>query len=192
MGWSGPSTTTKVNQITNLNVTLWASLLSPGAGQVTFVAVVESLSEIVESQAKLLAEPIYIDAVGRGAAMLTGGTDDESAQYLTDRGSITSIPSYSTVVRATLANGSLQKGLAAGMEIAAAASKISGLQTQFLAATTGAYGGVAWVTGAETFAELEQAGQKVNADADFLSLVDGHSTCYVSGASTQTMVQRIV
>lgn len=184
--------TAKVNEISDLQVSLWAPLLSPGVTQLSFVAVVESLAEVEVSQAKMLAEPMYQDLAKRGAKLLTGSVDDESAQYVTDISEMTSFPSYTTIVRASLANGSLQKGIAAGVEIAEAATKLTGLRTSFLVATTGVYGAVAWVTGAETFTDIEQAGQKVNSDPDFLALVDGHSTCYIAGAATQTMAQRIV
>lgn len=182
----------KVNQITSLNVGLWGTMLSPAVGQLSFGCAVETLADIEDAEAKLLADPMYLEAVQRGAALITGGVDDECAQFLVGGDEPGFMPSYVAVVRSALANGHFQAGVAGGIEIAERATKISGLPTAFLLSTTGVYGGVGWITSAETLAALEKAEQAINADPGFIGLVDGHSGSYLPGATTQTIWRRIV
>ena len=80
--------------------------------------------------------------------------------------------------------------MAGGVEIAEAATRIGGLRTMFLAGTTGEFGSVAWITGASSLAELDESGQRVNGDADFIALVDRLTAAYQPQAPV-TMFRRI-
>jgi hypothetical protein len=79
--------------------------------------------------------------VKQGSDLTTGGTDDLVAQILSPLPATYEPPSHVTIVQSRLANGKFQRGVAVGLEIAAQATKLSGLTTSFLLATTGAYGG---------------------------------------------------
>ena len=182
----------KVNQITSLDVGLWTTMLSPGVGQLAFGCAVETLSDVEDAAAKLLADPMYQDAIGRGTAMLTGSVDDETAQYLVGDGELPFNPTHIAVVRSALANGRFADGVTAGIEIAEKAKELSGLPTAFLLSSTGTYGGVGWITSASSLADLEKAEQSINANPEFVTLVDGHSTCYLPAATTQAIWRRIV
>jgi hypothetical protein len=184
--------TAKVNQITSLDVGLWTTMLSPGVGQLAFGCAVETLSDIEDAEAKLLADPMYLDAVQRGTAMITGSVDDESAQYLVGDGELPFNPTHIVVVRSALANGCFADGVTAGIEIAEKAKELSGLPTAFLLSSTGTYGGVGWITSAASLADLEKAEQSINANPEFVTLVDRHSTNYLPGATTQAIWRRIV
>jgi hypothetical protein len=184
--------TGKVNQITSLNVGLWAPMLSPGVSQLAFGCAVERLTDIEEAEAKLMADPMYLDAIQRGATMVTGTVDDECAQYLTGDGELPFNPTHIAVVRSALANGNFAKGVAAGIEIAEKVKELTGAPTAFLLSSTGTYGGVGWITSAASLADLEKNEQTINADPGFVELVDRHSTCYLPAATTQTIWRRIV
>jgi hypothetical protein len=182
----------KVNQITSLDVGLWTTMLSPGVGQLAFGCAVETLGDVEDAAAKLQADPMYVDAIQRGTAMLTGSIEDECAQYLVGDGELPFNPTHIAVVRSALANGHFVDGVAAGIEIAEKAKELGGLPTAFLLSTTGTYGGVGWITSAASLADLEKAEQATNTNPEFASLVDGHSTNYLPAATTQAIWRRIV
>jgi hypothetical protein len=182
----------KVNQITSLDVGLWTTMLSPGVGQLAFGCAVETLRDIEDAEAKLLADPMYLDAVQRGASLITGPVDDETAQYLVGDGALPFNPTHIAVVRSALANGRFADGVTAGIEIAEKAKELSGLPTAFLLSTTGTYGGVGWITSAASLADLEKAEQSINANPDFVTMVDRHSTNYLPATTTQAIWRRIV
>jgi hypothetical protein len=184
--------TEKVNQVTSLNVGLWASTLSPAVGALGWGCAVEHLSDLEDAEAKLMADTMYLDAVQRGATITNGQLDDETAQYLVGGGDLGFNPSYVAVVRSQLSNGNIQRGIAAGIEIAQKAQELGGLPTAFLVSSTGAYGGVGWITSARTLQELQDGENAANMNPDFMNLVDGSAECFLPGVTTQVIFRRIV
>lgn len=183
--------TEKVNKITSLDVHVWAPLLSPGVGNLTWSCFTPTLTDLEDAEAKLLADPIYLDLVKQGAALTVGGTDDLTAQLVSPIPETVIDPTHATVVQSQLANGNFARGVAVGVEIAAAASKLSGLNTLFVLGATGAYGGCGWVTGAMSLKELEDGQAVVGSDPDFVALVDRSADCFVQGVTTTRLSRRI-
>src|SRR4051812_23781313 len=81
MGGAG-GVTEKVNQITSVNAGLWSPILSPGVGMLSWGAAVESLGDLEDADAKLMADPLYLDALDRGAKFITGTVNDRVAQFI--------------------------------------------------------------------------------------------------------------
>lgn len=190
LGWV-TTITEKVNQVTALSVGAWTPVLSQGIGEISWSCFVETLTDLENAEAKLLADPIYVDLVKQGAELTIGGTDDLVAQILSPVPANYEPPTHVTIVQSQLANGNFQRGVAHGLEIAAQATKLSGLTTSFLLGTTGAYGGCAWITGATSLQALE-AGQNVaNVDADFQKLIDSEPKVFVEGITRTRITRRI-
>jgi hypothetical protein len=183
--------TEKVNQITSLNVGLWTPVLSPGLGTLSWGAAVESLGDLEDADAKLMADPMYVDATERGASFLMGTADDQVAQFISNPDSGAD-DTHVAVVQSTLANGNFGKGVEVGVEIAERATKIGGLPTAFLLASTGTYAGCAWITSAPSIRALEAAEGAVNGDSHFIDYIDKHGDCFVEGITTQSIWRRIV
>jgi hypothetical protein len=191
MEWA-VSLTEKVNQITALNVGLWTPVMSPAVGTLSFGCAVESATDIEDAEAKLNVEPMYLDAIERGAAMLASGADDELAQFLYNPDQ-TPNPTHVAVVRTVIANGSFQRGVEVGIEIAQRATQLGTCPTSFLLATTGTYAGCGWISSAHSLKELEESEQAVNANPDFVSFLDSEaSSCYLPGITTQSIWRRVV
>ena len=98
---------------------------------------------------------------------------------------------YVSGVAATIASRNFARGMAAGVEIAQAAEKVTGLPTLFTSNTTGPYGGVGWLTGYESIAALDAAADKIAADAAFVKLVDSTKGCFVDGITQQTIFRKL-
>lgn len=184
--------TEKVNQITSLDVGLWTPMLSEGIGRLSWGASVEHLAELEEADAKLMADPTYLDLVQRGAKLTAGGFDDQTLQFVHNPGA-DHHTSHVAVVRAQLANGQFAKGIEVGVAIADRATKLSGTPTSFLMAITGDYGGCAWITAAPSLGELEAAEQATSGNPEFLSYLDAEaSPCYLPGSARQSIWRRII
>jgi hypothetical protein len=123
--------TEKVNQITSLNIGLWSPILSPAIGTLTWGTFVESLSDIEDAEAKLMADSIYVDLANQGAQLSNGTLDDQVATVLSPLPADAN-PTHIAVVQSELANGHFERGVGAGLEIAAKATEIAGLDTVFL------------------------------------------------------------
>ena len=185
--------TEKVNQITELDVSLWIPVFSPGIGTLTWSAMVEDLAVLEAADAKLAVDDAFVAESDRGAAFGDGqGIEDTLAQLVYGSPDASRRPTYAAVVRSALTAGSFASGLEVGVEIAQRVEKLTGIPTMFLLSTTGAYGGVSWITGYESVQELEKAEAAVNGDADFVKLIDKKAaTAFESSASTQTLHRRI-
>jgi hypothetical protein len=185
--------TEKVNQITELNVGLWRKILSPGLGTISWSCVAQDLTELENADAKLAVDDIFVGEVDRGAQFVSDDpVIDETAQFLTEVDVTATPPKYVAVVRSELRPGGFAKGVEAGLEIASRATKVGGVTTSFLIATTGKYGGVAWISGGQSLKEIEDADQKINADADFVKYVDKVGPdAFVPGITTQEIWQQI-
>ena len=190
MEWVGEMTA-KVNQVTSLNVGVWSPVMSPGLGTLSFGCQAESLGDLEDADAKLTADPIYLDLVQRGAQVTTGEWDDQVAQFIHNPGADPAA-THVAVVKATVANGKFRRGVEVGVEIAEKATSISGVPTAFLLGTTGQYGGCAWISAATSIREIERSEQAINSDPAFLELVDtGAAECYLPGSGTQTIWRKI-
>jgi hypothetical protein len=192
MEWA-TTMTTKVNQITSLDVGLWGSMLSPRLGAISWGCAVEALTDLEDADAKLMADPIYLDLMATGATMIAGEVDDLVAQYVTNPAPDLDAR-YVMVVQGAVANGALRRGMAVGAQIAERATALADghAATAFLAGVTGGYGSCAWITGATSLHELEQAEQTVNANPEFLALIDEQAAdCFLPGATTQEIWRRL-
>ena len=183
--------TEKVNQITSLNVGLWMPMLSPSLGTVSWGAAVESLGDLEDADAKLNADAMFLDAIDKGSTLVTGEVDDLVAQYLSNPDAPAET-SHVAVVQSRFANGNFKRGVEVGIEIAERATKISGTPTSFLLASTGEYGGCAWISSATSIRALEASEQAVNADEHFIDYVDKHADCFVDGITQQSIWRRVV
>jgi hypothetical protein len=188
--------TEKVNQITELNVGLWASVFSPGLGDLVWATFVEDLLTLENAEAKLMVDDGYVALTDQGAAFSDGsGIDDTLSQVVFGEIDPNRQVTYVTVVESTIAGGKLARGMELGAQIAQRASKITRVPTAFMADTTGSYGGVRWITGHENVQQLQDAEAKLAADPSFTAFVDKEAAgVYMEapGVTTQRIARRIV
>jgi hypothetical protein len=184
--------TEKVNQETGLDVHTWAASMSPELGTVVWATFVDSLEELEAAEDKLAVSEPYLDLAEKGAKLFAGPFADSLSTVVSgqiDRSG--PLPAYVTVARATAANGRLADAMAAGVEIAEAATRITGVPTSFLAAATGQYGGCSWNSAHADIASIERAEAALMADAGWLELIDRVGTAY-GPHTTQSMYRRII
>lgn len=190
MNWA-LQVTEKVNQITELEVNLWMPVFSPAITTLSWTALVEDLSLLEASDAKLNADTGFQLLVDEGTRFMTSeAIDDGLAQYITpmQKQPPEARPNYATVVTATLAPGGFTKGIEVGLKIAEQAAKVTGMPTSFLSSVTGRYGEVRWVGVCDTIEQLQAAQQAIAADATLLDIIDregskvyqptAHQLCY--------------
>ncbi|HVA53905.1 MAG TPA: hypothetical protein VNF05_10380 [Acidimicrobiales bacterium] len=179
--------------VTESEVQLWASTLSPGFGTVTWSSSWDDLASLETSFAKLVGNSKYLSLAAEGAQFVNGGVDDGLYQSLYDGTGESGPVQLISSIQAVCANGQLTKALANGVEIAQKAEAISGRPTMFLTTVTGNYGGVGWLAGYESLAAFEQANAKLNADTAWLTYLDGATTCYAQDVgATQSSLHRLV
>lgn len=192
LDWAA-ATTAKVNQITGHDVQLWAGAYSPGFGTITWTAWFDDLTALETLGDKLQADPGFVTLSNEGEKLTDGTLDDALYQPVYGQPDPARQAQYVGAVVGVLAAGNYARGLAAGVEIAQAAEKITGLPTIFTSGLTGSYGTVGFLTGYESIAALEQAQAKLTSDAGWIKLIDSTKGCFVEDtASTQQTIHRRV
>ena len=164
MEWSAKMTE-KVNAISEIEVSLWNTLFSPGALTLTWTCGIEDLSQMTSLNDKLLADGGYMSLVDEGAKYSSGEAIDDSLSQIIhlDPDSTGGDPQYASVVQAVLAPGSSVAGMELGVQLAQQAKAITGRPTSFVAAVTGTYGGVGWIALYDTIDQVQQANEALGA-----------------------------
>jgi hypothetical protein len=194
MEWS-VNVTQKVNQISELEVSLWTTVFSPAVGTLAWTAAAETLAQLEATNDKLVADDSYLSLVEEGAKFSSGDAIDDAVVQLilADPDAANTQPQYATVVQAVLTPGSSARGIEIGVEIAQRVKKVTGRPTSFGAALAGPYGGVGWFIVYDTVEQLQAAGEAIDADASFVQFVDKEaSKLYQVGATVQTAYRRII
>jgi len=185
--------TTKVAQVTGQEVQLWAASYSPGFGRIAWTAWVDDLTALETVGDKLQTEPSFTDLENQGTKFTDGQVDDTIYQPVFGQPDPSRQVQYVGVVQGVVAAGNYARALGAGVEIAKAAEKITGLPTIFASSLTGPYGGIGFMTGYETIAGLEKAQTALAADASWIKLIDSTKGCFVEdpALTQQTIYRRI-
>ena len=178
--------TDKVNQITGLDVGLFAVTFSPELGTVAWSTFVPDLATLEAANDKLLVDDGYVSMVDAGAKFGEGGADDALVQIVAGDVDPNRQVNYVTIVQTTCMNGSVVRGVEVGVEIAQRAEKILGTPVLFGTSVTGNYGEVGWFSGYADVQSMERAQQALSADATFGEFVDNNVRGVYTDEPTQT------
>jgi hypothetical protein len=193
MAWA-MNVTQKVNQITELEVSLRTTVFSPGLGTLAWTAAAEDLAQLEAADDKLNVDDGFIALVDSGAKFSSGQAVDDGVIQLihADADAGAGQPTYASVVQAVLAPGASTRGVEVGVEIAQRAKAITGGPTSFGLALTGPYGSVEWISVFDSVQDLQRANEALAADASFAAFIDNEaSNLYQDTATVQTAYRRI-
>ena len=186
--------TEKANQITGLNISLFAQTFSPEVGTLVWSTFVPDIATLESATDKLNVDEGYVSMLDEGAKFAGGTADDRLLQIAYGQVDPNRQVEYVTGVQTTCATGNVLRGIELGVEIAQRVEKTTGRPTLFATGATGNYGGVAWFTGYANVAEMERATQAINDDAKFGEFIDKNvkGVYAESPADSQQLIYRRV
>ena len=184
-------TTEQARQITGQQIDAWTAVMSPEVGTVTWTLFAEHLVDIETAGDKLAVDAGFMRSVEESDSLFDGPISDGLATIVHGTPDLEQPGSYVAVVTATAANGRLTDAIASWIELTDAVTRLGGQPTVFAVASTGVYGQVMWFTGSPDIQTLEAGESAINADADFLAMVDRAGTAFAPGAM-QSIYRRIV
>lgn len=193
VAWS-TKITEKVNEISEVPVSLWSTVFSPKLGSLSWTTVVDDLSQLETLDAKLLADGGYVALVEEGARFTSDdGIDDAVVQLVHADPDAGASAQYANVVQAVITPGSFVRAVEVGVQIAQEAKKITGRPTSFGASLTGTYGEVGWIVLYDSVDQLQASAEALNSNVEFARLLDKEaSKAYLAGASSQTAWRRVI
>jgi hypothetical protein len=179
------------NQNTGLDVRLWATVFSEGAGTVSWSAFAPDLTTLETGGDKLEVDNVYQAEIDMGAALTEGGLDDSLVEVIHGEPNPQLVPEYVSSVQSACLPGQFGVGFAAAIEIAEKAEAITGHTTLVVRNVTGPYAGVGWLSGSPDIATLEADAQALNADPSWVPFIDERATVFdANPAATAATIHR--
>ncbi len=185
----------KASQVSGAPIALHGAVYSPAFGSLVWSTFVPDLEAMETLGDKLSADDGYLTMADEGATYTDGMIDDSLSLLVHGAPDPDRPGEYVSVVQAVTAAGHAADGVLVGIELAQRAEAITGLPTMFLTNETGAYGGVAWITGYPNIGGLDAGQQALLADPSWVDLIDTKAGgVYAEDASvtTQTFYRRFV
>jgi hypothetical protein len=173
-----------VKNITGTEFSVWTTFASPDVGRLVWSAMFEHLDDLQAAGQKLGESVEWNDWIENSDSLYDGPSEDALIQVVHGEPDPDRTVNFVSVTNALCANGKLAAGMAAGVEIAEMATKVTGIPVSFGALQTGRFGGVVWFTGAESMRETEEAEAALAADPTWMQLVDSHGGTYQTGAES--------
>jgi hypothetical protein len=162
----------------NNDVGVWATVLSPGVGTITWTSWWEDLSAVEKGFANVNANAKYLELAAQGANFVNGPINDTLYETVYEGNAPSDDATYVGTVTAVCAPGNYGRGMMGGVEIAQAVEKATGASTAFLAGQTGSYGTVIWIAGYKNIAAYEAGQHALAADTGFVGLIDATTNAY--------------
>lgn len=179
----------RASEISGLDVRAWSVVYSPEVGTVVWSARIEDLEQLEVANDKLQASNEFGDFVEQNDKLFSGPLQDNLSQVISGQFSA-QIPEYITTVQARPSPGSLSNSVTLGIEIAEAASRITGIPTMLTSTITGPYGGLTWITGTQDLKTGAAAQERLMADPAWMALLERASSAYMPDAM-QTILRRL-
>jgi hypothetical protein len=180
-----------VNENSSLEVSLFQVLQGAPLGTLTFAYRTESYAESMAEADKLLQSDEYMHKVESGAHFFVGNPQDHLAEYIHTSGTIVGAPAAASIVTATMQVDKAPKAIGWAIELADFMAKLSDVPTAVLTSNFGQYGSVAWLSYGSSLAQLEEAGKKINADAEFAKRMGRSEGLFVPGSGASMLSRRI-
>ncbi len=185
--------TAKVDQIMEVDVSLWQSRFGYPLGTVAWSAMVESRAHLDEQMAKTTADSGFLDLVGQGQPFIAVPPQDtlRSVVHITREPGSAPIGAWVEVTSVTPAEGKLADAMAWGVEIADHYTTVTDTGAAFLADDYGTFGQLTWIAVHDDGAAADAAEEATAADAGFLAAIDGAADLFQPGTGTRTASTRI-
>jgi hypothetical protein len=176
----------KASEITGVTVFVWTPIFSGETGQVMWSGRVDSLEQLVTANDALIGSTEFQTFISEREHLFEGPLTDTVSEV------IHAAPSgppgaYIQVVQAVCAHGSIGEGMATSVELAEAATRLTGQSTMVVAPVAGPFGALGWITSYPDLTTLRAGNEAARADAEWMKLIDRAGHVYQPGVTTTIM-----
>ena len=182
-------TAAKAASITGIPCSAYRANFGLPLGTILWSARHDSHAQLAEFEAKLAGDAGWATLTAKAPELFGPVWTDAFTEVVST--SMAAPAAVVSVTMATAANGKIAEAMELGVAIQAAVAKATGLGTAFCADVYGAYGGVRWLIGAASMAEVDAGRAAMNADPTFQSLVAKAGDCYLAGSGQIGLITKI-
>ncbi len=179
----------KVTAITGVPISAYRANFGAPLGGILWSARYDTMAKSAEVEAKLAADAGYTAFVNSASDLFHPIITDGLTEIVS-----TTMSAPAAIVSATQAvmvSGKIAEAMELGVAIQQAVAKATGLGTAFCADAFGSYGGVRWLIGAATMAEMDAGRAAMNADPTFQALVVKAGDLYLAGSGQVGLITKI-
>ncbi len=177
-----------VSKVIGKPITVSRLAFGQPAGVVQFTYTVENMSELDESSERVAGDAGATEFAGRAAELFIGASEDNIGRIVAS--TITDPKAVMSVVNAVAVPGKLAEVGAFGVEMQQLMTS-TGHPAAFATGVSGAFGRVSFALGADSMADLQDANEKLQADAAFLKLMEKSGALFVSGSGQTAILRKI-
>lgn len=171
-------------------VTPWTCVYGLPAGTLSWSGRVESHAEMGALQEKLALDTGYAKLLAKAATLFTGAADDALVEFVAAAGK-PGPGRYATVVRAECAGGHVADAMGWGVDVMNHVAKLTGLSTSMVRSLYGKWGGVGWITVADSLADIDNAQKAIAADTGYVERLDMAGDFFVPGSATTVLLRNL-
>lgn len=177
---------------TGQDVGLWSAGFGAPVGAMAFTMRVDGVAGLQAMTASFVEDPEYHAKLAKGRDFIAAPSEDSLAQPIHGGdGETPPVGSYAMVTTAVVGNGAYAEAIGWGVDMAQHAERVSGMPTSFLMSAFGTFGQVSWIGISPDAATLDAAGQKLNADPDYISKLSAAGDLFVPGSGHRTLLTRV-
>lgn len=179
----------KVTAITGIPISAYRANFGAPLGSILWSARYDTMAQSADVEAKLGVDSGYTEFVNSATDLFHPAITDGLTEIVS-----TTMSAPAAVVSATQAvmvSGKIAEAMELGVAIQQAVAKATGLGTAFCADAFGAYGGVRWLIGAASMAEMDAGRAAMNADPTFQSLVAKAGDVYLAGSGQIGLITKL-
>jgi len=169
--------TARVNEVGDLETSLWQGNFGYPLGTVAWTTIVESRAALAEQFGKLGADQGFLDLIDEGQAFVGSVPAEDSLRsivHLTREPEEGGAPlgAVAEVITASPGEGKLRAAMAWGVEIAEKVTALTDTGVAFCADDYGIFGQVTWFIIHADAAACDAANATLNADDGYVGMVD--------------------
>jgi hypothetical protein len=183
-----------VNKKSDLQVSLWRTVLGAPVGTVGYSAFVQSHAHLDATVSSLLADPDYLERVAEAQPYIAAPPQDQLVEILHNAGREyrrAEVGWIANLVSAQVANARFGAAMKWSIEIADLVAEITGNPTIFGRSVAGPFGTVGWITAVADMAAVDLANEALNKDPRYLAKLDEMSDLFLPGSGQTSLLRRI-
>jgi hypothetical protein len=179
-----------VTKAVGKTITPWTSVYGLPTGTFSWSGRVESHAEMGALQEKLALDTGYATLLAKATTLFVGPVEDAFVEFVASAG--TPGPArYATLVRAECAGGHMAEAFGWGVDTMHHVNKITGLSISMVRSLYGQWGGIGWITGAESLDDIDNAQKAMSADAGYVERLDMAGDFFADRSASTVLIRNI-
>ena len=179
-----------VTEITGLAVSVFATRYGQPLNTIGWSTRLDSQAELQAANEKLIGNEGYLEWVSSHTELFEDAPSDQLSTVVSS--TLAGEPKrFYTLLTAAAANGRLADAVAFGVRAQQFVADTTGMATAFLSGVYGAFGTVAWLTGADTMGALDDLVAMQMTNADYHALVAEAGPLFLPGSGTTGLIEKV-